>query len=70
MCYRTSENCQSLILQDKCNIELFLSPVVLADSLNRVLLFMMIKIHIELSLVLYWSRVVWVTIGLLSVIHP
>ena len=23
---RTSENCKSLILQDKCNIEIFLSP--------------------------------------------
>ena len=24
--YRTSENCKSLVLQDKCNIELFLYP--------------------------------------------
>ena len=24
--YRTSENCKSLILQDKCNIEILLSP--------------------------------------------
>ena len=23
---RTSENCKSLVLQDKCNIEIFLSP--------------------------------------------
>ena len=23
--YRTSENCKSLVLQDKCNIEIFLS---------------------------------------------
>ena len=25
---RTSENCKSLVLQDKCNIEIFLSPGV------------------------------------------
>ena len=25
--YRTSENCKSLVLQDMCNIEIFLSPV-------------------------------------------
>ena len=24
--YRTSENCKSLLQQDKCNIEIFLSP--------------------------------------------
>ena len=25
---KTSENCKSLVLQDKCNIEIFLSPEV------------------------------------------
>ena len=33
-----SENCKSLVLQDKCNIEIFLSPVTpvmfLVDILN------------------------------------
>ena len=27
MCLQVSENCKSLVLQDKCNIEIFLSPV-------------------------------------------
>ena len=32
---RMSENCKSLVLQDKCNIEIFLSPaLVLLISLN------------------------------------
>ena len=26
MCLQKSENCKSLVLQDKCNIEIFLSP--------------------------------------------
>ena len=28
VCCRTNENCKRLVLQDKCNIEVFLSPVV------------------------------------------
>ena len=28
MCCRTSENCKSLVLQDKCNIRIFLSPAL------------------------------------------
>ena len=36
MCvYRTSENCKSLILQDNCSLEIFLSPVPL--SINNIL---------------------------------
>ena len=36
MCvYRMSENCKSLILQDKCSLEIFLSPVPL--SINNIL---------------------------------
>ena len=34
---RTSESCKSLILQDKCNIEIFLSPetqIKLSISMN------------------------------------
>ena len=26
MCLQVSENCKSLVLQEKCNIEIFLSP--------------------------------------------
>ena len=32
---RTSENCKSVVLQDKCNIEIFLSPdIVLASVIE------------------------------------
>ena len=35
MCLKDSENCKSLVLQDKCNIEIFLSPVCMViPSLN------------------------------------
>ena len=36
---RMSENCKSLVLQDKCNIEIFLSPDII-----------MVKYHISLGL--------------------
>ena len=26
MCLQDNENCKSIVLQDKCNIEIFLSP--------------------------------------------
>ena len=32
---RTSENCKSLVLQDKCNIEIFLSPDKVPKSISR-----------------------------------
>ena len=33
MLCRTSENCKSLVLQKKCNIEIFLSPGVEPENL-------------------------------------
>ena len=45
---RMSENCKSLILQDKCNIEIFLSPerkiLILGHSFNLMLLAIQTKI--------------------------
>ena len=43
--YRMSENCMSLVMQDKCNIEIFLSPgqvlvhytVIALDFRNEIL---------------------------------
>ena len=32
---RTSKNCKSLFLQVKCNIEIFLSPEIGIDYINR-----------------------------------
>ena len=42
---RMSENCKSLVLQDKCNIEIFLSPAVILGK----------KIF-TLQMFLYWTH--------------
>ena len=36
--YRTGENCKSLVLQDKCNIEIFLSPVLVSSVPEQAVL--------------------------------
>ena len=60
VCLQASENCKSLILQDKCNIEIFLSPplnilspfITLCSESNLCFLFFYL---VECSNIKIWS---------------
>ena len=40
---RMSENCKSLVLQDKCNIEIFLSPDFVNSSPDNIHFYLRIE---------------------------
>ena len=50
-----SENCKSLVVQDKCNIEIFLSPALLKSSEFSTKDFNCIFVHTEMHLIVFFG---------------